>query len=114
MNDMKELISEDQANQLVLIFSILITLVSLGFGYFWRSRIAKPKRKPFWANVVLAAFIGPVVWVLWLVYNSIENYYGLDSVKALLINWGLFVAVGLFLSFLFSAVPPRFSKSKKA
>jgi hypothetical protein len=114
MNDMKELITEDQARQIIMILSVLITLASLSFGFFWQSRISKPKRKPFWANVILAAMIGPLLWILWLVYNSIEDYYGLDSVKALLINLGLFAAVGLLLSFLFSVVPPHFSKSKKA
>lgn len=32
---------------------------------------------------------------LWLVYNAIEDAFGLDSIKALLINAALFIALGL-------------------
>jgi hypothetical protein len=111
---MQELITEDQAQVIVLIFAALITLGSLGFGLLWKSRIPKAKRKIFGIQVGVIALVGPLVAGLWFLYNAIEDHYGLDSVKALLINFALFIAVGLLISYLFSNLPARFSKTKKA
>lgn len=50
------------------------------------------------AGWVVAA--GILAWPLWMVYNRIEDQFGLDSVAALLINLALFVAVGVGGGFL--------------
>ncbi len=102
---MKEMITEEQANQIVLALSILVTLASLGFGFFWSSHVEKSKRKLFWSNILVSAVVGPVIWVFWQVYNSIENYYGLDSVKALGINFLIAVGLGAFFFTLFYFAP---------
>lgn len=90
---MKELITEEQADQIVLLISILATLGSLAFGIYRNSWIEKTKKKIFWGNILLTALSGPAIWFFWQVYNSIENYYGLDSLKALKFNF--FIAVGI-------------------
>lgn len=102
---MKELITEGQANQIVLLLSIAVTLLSLAYGFYQGSRAAKNQKQLLWVNCVLAALVGPVIWGFWQVYNSIENFYGLDSLKALKIN--LFIALGLGALFfaLFTYVP---------
>jgi|SRR6185295_3848457 len=103
---MKELISEEQANLIILALSILVTVASLAFAFYRNSGIPKNQRKLFWANALLCALAGPVIWGFWNVYNSIENYYGLDSLKALKINF--FIAVGLgALFFLLFRFAPR-------
>jgi hypothetical protein len=48
----------------------------------------------FW---VLSAS-GPLVRILWIVFNAIENALGLDSIAGFLINVGLFCMVGFGLS----------------
>jgi|ERR1700722_14680904 hypothetical protein len=111
---MPEIITEEQAQQFVLLFSALFTLGCLGFGFYWKSRISKAKRRFFGVQVFLIALVGPLITGLWFVFNAIEDHYGLDSVKALLINLGIFVAMGLLISYLFSTLPVRFSKTKKA
>ena len=99
---MKELITEEQANQIVLLLSVAVTLGALAYGFFMNPETAKNQRKTFWANIILAALWGPAIWVFWqYIYNPIENYYGLDSLKALKINF--FIALGLF-GVLFSAL----------
>src|SRR5262249_34440996 len=95
---MKELITEDQADRIVLILSILVTLGALGAGAFFQSRY-QAFRKAIWAQAGVAALVGPAVWVFWaLIYNPIENYYGLDSLKALKMNF--FIALGFGALFL--------------
>ncbi len=44
--------------------------------------------------VVLAA-AGPANYGLWRLFNAIEDYWGLDRVKPLLINFAIFVALGV-------------------
>ena len=45
-----------------------------------------------WALVALA---GPANFGLWHMYNGIEDYWGLDRVKPLLINLAIFIALGV-------------------
>lgn len=45
--------------------------------------------------------LGSIVSIMWWMYNSIMNHYGLDSVKALVINFALFIAAGLILGLLY-------------
>ena len=95
---MKELLTEQQADLLVALFSILATLLSLGWG-FVQSRRSKPAaQKNLWATAILFSLTGPVIWLFWGIYNSIEDHYGLDSVKALEINFGIVVGIALLFT----------------
>lgn len=42
---------------------------------------------------------GPLICVLWRLFNAIENRLGLDSIPAMLINIALFCLTGIGLSF---------------
>jgi hypothetical protein len=44
---------------------------------------------------LLMGLLGPLNWVLWRVFNGIEDHYGLDSVRAMLLNLALFAALGV-------------------
>ncbi len=92
---MKELLTEQQANLVVLAIAILATLVSLGWGLY-QSRSAKQATRFLWASALLFALTGPAIWIFWGIYNSIEDQYGLDSVKALEINFGIVVGIAFF------------------
>jgi len=49
-------------------------------------------------------FLGSFISLLWWIYNRIMNHYGLDSVKALLINFALFIVCGLLLGLLYRRI----------
>jgi hypothetical protein len=49
---------------------------------------------------LLASFVS----VMWYLYNAIMNYYGLDSVKGLLINLAFFAAMGIATGIFFRIV----------
>lgn|GEM_PF-1636965 len=102
---MKEFPTEEQANQAVLILSILVPVVSLAFGFYQKDKVKKEERKILWLNTALCAVIGPIIWFFWQVYNSIENYYGLDSLKALKINFLIAVGLGAVFFILFTYAP---------
>ncbi len=90
---MKELITEQQADFIVMGIAILATVISLVWGMVQSRKLSNQAKKTLWANAILFAFAGPAIWIFWGIYNSIENYYGLDSVKALEINFGIVLAI---------------------
>ncbi|HXL73436.1 MAG TPA: hypothetical protein VN963_07410 [bacterium] len=92
---MKELITEQQAGWIVMGISVLATLIGLGWGFYQSRKLSGQAKKAIWAEAVLLAFTGPAIWIFWGVYNSIENYYGLDSVKALEINFGIVMGIAV-------------------
>jgi len=94
----KELISEQQADWIVMGLSILVALISLGWGFYQNRKASDSSKKALWANSVLFALVGPAIWVFWGIYNSIENYYGLDSVKALEINFGIVIGIAVLFT----------------
>lgn len=109
---MKELISEEQADLIILALSILVTAASLAYAFYLQSRTPKAQRKLLWANALVGALIGPAIWVFWNnIYNPIENYYGLDSLKALKINFCVAVGLGALFFLLFTFVPRWVAKA---
>ncbi len=110
---MRELITEEQADQIVLLLSIAVTLTSLGHGFYRSSRAVKSEKKQLWIHGGLFALMGPAIWVFWrYIYNPIEDYYGLDSLKALEINFFIAIGIGAVFSGLFYFVP-RWMPGKK-
>lgn len=80
---MKEMITRPQANMLILgLCAIGVVLALLGWKVI-RSR-----------EVTGYGVILVLSEPLWMVYNVIEDAFGLDSIKALLINAALFIALG--------------------
>jgi len=83
---MKELIDEHQAHLLMLAVLLLALLVGLAWGV-WTKRVGQ--------GLLLGALVGAGNYALWTVYNAITERLGLDTVKNLLVNLGLFVLIGV-------------------
>lgn len=99
---MRELVSPEQAEAIVRIAAIaLVALGVIGGGV--AAALMRTRRAALTAGA-LVALPGVLVYALWLVYNSIIARLGLDSVKALLINLGIFAVVGLGYGLLAGAV----------
>ena len=110
---MKELITEEQADLIVLLLSIGVILVSFAYGFYQNPKVKKEVKKSFWTEISIYALFGPVIWVFWdYIYNPIENFYGLDSLKALKINFC--IAIGLFGAlFLLVTFAPRWIQAPR-
>ena len=83
---MKELIDPHQAHLLMLGVLALAPLVGLAWGL-------GNKRLPF--GIVIGVLVGVGNYALWTVYNAVTERLGLDTVKNLLVNLGLFVFIGI-------------------
>ncbi len=82
---MKELIDPHQAHLLMLAILVLAPLVGAGWGLLTR-------RVPRGLTVGLA--VGAGNYALWTLYNAITDRLGLDTVRNLLVNLGLFILLG--------------------
>jgi hypothetical protein len=83
---MKELIDPQQAHLLMLGVLVLAPLIGLIWGYV-------AKRLPL--GLVVGLLVGTGNYALWTAYNAITDHLGLDTVKNLLVNLGLFVVIGI-------------------
>jgi hypothetical protein len=83
---MKELITIEQANHLMLAILIVAPVIGLIVGLL----VKQVKPYALWG---LAIGVGN--YVMWTVYSAITNHLGLDTVKNLLVNLTLFIVVGI-------------------
>ena|SRR5438552_9792914 len=93
MDEMREIITVEQANGLFLILAIAAPIVGATGGAIlgWRrSQLQSLALRGF-----LFGLAGPLNLVLWKIYNRITDHFGLDTVKNLLINLALFAALGM-------------------
>ena len=84
----KELVDAGQVGTLLMVLSGIALALTAVLGAMSRGR-------PLLLRGALLAGGAVFAYPLWLVYNGIEDHFGLDSVAALLINFGLFVVVGV-------------------
>jgi hypothetical protein len=59
----------------------------------------------------LLGFTGLLVWIMWQVYNVFIDWYGLDTIKNLLMNLALFVTVGVALGYAIRMLNPRLDRA---
>src|SRR5437867_1862238 len=78
------------------ILAVALPVLAMGIG----AALQFGARRPGTLAIGIAlGLLGPINWLLWRVYNRIEDHYGLDSVKAMLLNLALFAALGLAVGF---------------
>jgi len=93
MEEFREIIDLAVFERALTLAAPAIFVLGLSGGLVWGAR-----RRRLAAGVAmgaLAGLVGPLVWGLWAFYGMLVGRLGLDSVKALLINLGVFVAVGV-------------------
>jgi len=89
---MRELIDLGAVERWFGILAVALPLLGIGIGAALQFSARRPGSL---ATGILVGLLGPGNWLLWRVYNGIEDHYGLDSVKAMLLNLALFAALGL-------------------
>jgi hypothetical protein len=95
---MDELVNLAVVERVFLSLALLLPFAGLAAGAAWGA--ARSQARVGAIQGFIAGLLGPLIWVLWKLYNAIEDHYGLDSVKGLLINLALFICVGLIAGLL--------------
>jgi len=101
MDGTRELVDAGQVGWVLAALSLIALLLAVALTLLGRQRGAPGLAK---AGLIAAAVV--TVYPLWAVYNGIEDYFGLDSVAALLLNLALFAAVGIGGGLLFRRLWP--------
>jgi len=101
---MKELFSEQQVEWIVT--GLCLAVLFVGPAIAWaQTRKVRP--------AIFFAALGPWLYLLWRIYNVVENHYGLDSVKALVINAVLILGSGVVLPFIYTVFCGRRSDASR-
>ena len=87
------ILNESNVNLVLAIAAAVLPLVCFVLYVMLRGALVARPMVKIWLAAI--GIFGPLVWVLWQVYNTIENAYGLDSVRALVLNLVLFIVVGI-------------------
>jgi drug/metabolite transporter (DMT)-like permease len=82
----QELITRHQANLLMVLVLVAAPLI----GLVWGIRTKKVRQ-----GVGIGAALGIGNMILWGIYNAITDRLGLDTVKNLLVNLGIFAFIGI-------------------
>ncbi|MGO8672426.1 MAG: hypothetical protein ACLQVD_13815 [Capsulimonadaceae bacterium] len=101
---MKELVTVEQANHLMLVVLVAAPLVGLLLG-------AIVKQVKWYTLGGLA--IGAGNYVMWTVYNAITDRIGLDTVKNLVVNLVLFIVVGIVIGAVMGKVAAKNQERSK-
>jgi hypothetical protein len=89
---MRELIDLTAVERLFLALAVAVPVLAVTGGAMLQARGRQPGAL---RSGILVGLLGPANWLLWRIYNGIEDHYGLDSVKAMLLNLALFAALGV-------------------
>src|SRR5437016_1931653 len=89
---MQELVDLSVVERWFGLLAVLAPILGLGIGAALQIR---GHRQGALVTGILIGLLGPANWLLWRIYNRIEDHYGLDSVKAMLLNLALFAALGI-------------------
>lgn len=87
-----------------IILAMVTPVGSAGFFFLCRRKSLSPPIK-LWLIIIAGA--GPLNLALWHLYNFIETTFGLDSVKALLINLLIFVVLAIIAGVILSRIYTR-------
>ena len=88
--------------QLLLILAAVLWVLGIWIYCAAKGR-AGSSRKMDWSAGLLLSAVGPLFLGLWFFYNAVMDYFGLDSVLALILNLIVFLLVGLAVGGLFRA-----------
>jgi drug/metabolite transporter (DMT)-like permease len=99
---MGELVDLQAVEKWFRLLAVILPLLGIAIGAALQFRSRRPGAL---VTGILIGLLGPANWLLWRIYNRIEDHYGLDSVKAMLINLALFAVLGITIGLIY-----RFSR----
>jgi hypothetical protein len=97
MDEMREIVTVEQMDRLFMLLAVAGPLVGLVIGGVWGARKGGVSRSSLVGLGI--GLLAMVNLLLWKVYNAITDRLGMDTVKNLLVNVGLFVALGAIAGF---------------
>jgi lipopolysaccharide export LptBFGC system permease protein LptF len=95
-DDAKELITLAQADRLLQVAAFVILIAAAAWGASKRNT----------RQGIVYGLMGPLLYILWKIFNSITDRLGVDSVANLFLQLGLFTALGFVAGILLRRLSP--------
>lgn len=108
MNDFREIVDIAQFARAIAAVAVIVPVLALLVGGIMGSRRGDLKRGLVKGAAIGA--LGPLVYVLWLLYSYLvrydpqTGYVGLHRVSIMLLNVAIFLVVGVVLGLVFSRI----------
>jgi hypothetical protein len=93
MDEMREIVTMEQANGIFLTLAITGPVLGLLIGLIVGRKHGETQLGAF--KGLMVGMLGPVNLLLWKVYNVLTDRMGLDTVKNLLVQLALFAGLGI-------------------
>jgi hypothetical protein len=90
MDGTREIVDAAQVGTALAVLSGVSLVLATALMIFGRI-----KGSPALVRTALVFTVGMLLYPLWVVYNGIEDHFGLDSVAGLLVNLALFCVIGI-------------------
>ncbi len=101
-DDLKEIVTVEQIDRLFLLLAVGGPILGGLIGGLSGKKSGNAAKSVKMGIIIGMA--GPANLVLWKVYNAITGKLGLDTVKNLLVNLALFIAIGIIAGWTISYV----------
>ncbi len=101
MGELQEIVDLAAVERLFRLLAIIGPLIGLAVGAVMGRRSGHLRQGTLAG--LLIGLLGTLNWLMWRIYNAITESNGLDTVKNLLLNVGLFAAAGVILGLASSA-----------
>ncbi len=112
MSEMREIVDIDAVGRLFAVLAVVLPLVGTVVGALWGGKHGAVRRGALIGFAV--GCLGIVNWLMWTLYNALTKQNGLDSVRNVVVNLILFVAVGLGIGVLAGRVMRGFAAKGSA
>ncbi len=90
---MKELIELAAVERLFQLLSVGAPIAGMLVGALWGAKQQNVKQGAI--HGLLFGLLGTANYLMWRIYNALTDANGLDSVRGLFINFGLFTVLGI-------------------
>jgi 4-amino-4-deoxy-L-arabinose transferase-like glycosyltransferase len=94
-----ELVNQAGVERILDLLALLLPIAGLLAGVLAARRRAGPASRSIVRGLAIG-LLGPLIWVLWHVTSTIQSRLGLDSVAALFIDFGMFIAAGFGVGYM--------------
>ncbi len=92
-DDLKEIVTVEQIDRLFLLLAVGGPFIGAAVGALVGKK-SGTSAKSIKLGIIIG-MLGPANLVLWNIYNAVTRKLGLDTVKNLLVNLGLFITIGI-------------------
>ena len=95
MGELREIVTVEQMSRLCVVLAIALPLLGVIVGAMSGGRSGNVRRGALTGLAV--GLLGPLIWLMWQIFNAITDRNGLDTVQNVFVNLAVFVVGGVVI-----------------